>query len=73
MKSKREFPWEFLDDYRGTAFYGEWPTLPEVYRVDRAQVSRPRLLYYIRARSKEPNVSRVPGQNRGRRSVSFAR
>jgi long-chain acyl-CoA synthetase len=23
-------PWEFLDEYRGTFFRGEWPTLPEL-------------------------------------------
>ncbi|MDR1929697.1 MAG: AMP-binding protein [Treponema sp.] len=26
-------PWEFLDEYRGKAFQGEWPTLPEMYRI----------------------------------------
>ncbi|MDR0453060.1 MAG: AMP-binding protein [Treponema sp.] len=26
-------PWAFLDAYRGTAFSGEWPTLPEMYRI----------------------------------------
>ncbi len=31
MSMKREDPWKFLDDYRGTAFYGEWPTLPELF------------------------------------------
>jgi long-chain acyl-CoA synthetase len=29
MKQRVE-PWKFLDDYRGTAFPGEWPTLPEL-------------------------------------------
>lgn len=33
MKIEREFPWEFLDDYRGTTFYGEWPTLPELFAL----------------------------------------
>lgn len=30
MKTDREVPWKFLDDYRGVAFEGEWPTLPEL-------------------------------------------
>ena len=31
MKSARVQPWKFLDDYRGTVFSGEWPTLPELF------------------------------------------
>ena len=31
MKIAREQPWKFLDDFRGTVFSGEWPTLPEVF------------------------------------------
>ncbi len=30
MKTTRDEPWKFLDEYRGTAFVGEWPTLPEL-------------------------------------------
>jgi long-chain acyl-CoA synthetase len=30
MKTTRGEPWEFLNDYRGTVFKGEWPTLPEL-------------------------------------------
>ncbi|MDR2020843.1 MAG: AMP-binding protein [Treponema sp.] len=26
-------PWAFLDEYRGKAFKGLWPTLPEMYRI----------------------------------------
>ncbi len=26
-------PWSFLDAYRGTRFEGEWPTLPEMFRI----------------------------------------
>ncbi len=26
-------PWSFLDEYRGTMFDGEWPTLPEMFRI----------------------------------------
>ena len=31
MKASSEAPWKFLDDYRGAAFGGEWPTLPELF------------------------------------------
>ncbi|HSV55674.1 MAG TPA: long-chain fatty acid--CoA ligase, partial [Magnetospirillaceae bacterium] len=26
-------PWSFLDEYRGKIFSGEWPTLPEMFRI----------------------------------------
>jgi long-chain acyl-CoA synthetase len=26
-------PWDFLDAYRGTAFHGLWPTLPEMFKI----------------------------------------
>ncbi len=26
-------PWKFLDEYRGTLFTGEWPTLPEMFDI----------------------------------------
>jgi long-chain acyl-CoA synthetase len=26
-------PWAFLDEYRGKFFNGEWPTLPEMFRI----------------------------------------
>ncbi|MCL2759818.1 MAG: AMP-binding protein [Treponema sp.] len=29
-----EKPWEFLNDYRGKAFTGQWPTLPEMYKIN---------------------------------------
>jgi long-chain acyl-CoA synthetase len=28
-----ENPWAFLNDFRGKAFSGEWPTLPEMFRI----------------------------------------
>jgi len=28
-----EKPWEFLNDYRGKNFTGQWPTMPEMYRI----------------------------------------
>ncbi|MCL2805587.1 MAG: AMP-binding protein [Treponema sp.] len=28
-----EKPWEFLKDYRGKAFTGQWPTLPEMFKI----------------------------------------
>ena len=26
-------PWAFLDEFRGTYFTGDWPTLPEVFEI----------------------------------------
>lgn len=26
-------PWKFLDEYRGKAFSGEWPTIPEMFKI----------------------------------------
>jgi len=26
-------PWAFLDEYRGKAFRGQWPTLPEMFKI----------------------------------------
>jgi long-chain acyl-CoA synthetase len=28
-----EKPWAYMDEFRGKAFKGEWPTLPEMYRM----------------------------------------
>ena len=28
-----EKPWEFLNEYRGKSFSGQWPTLPEMYKI----------------------------------------
>ncbi len=33
MKATRALPWKFLDEYRGSAFKGEWPTLPELFAI----------------------------------------
>jgi long-chain acyl-CoA synthetase len=33
MKLVDRKPWAFLDAWRGTAFTGEWPTLPEMFRI----------------------------------------
>lgn len=30
-------PWAFLDEYRGRMFDGEWPTLPEMFRISAAR------------------------------------
>ena len=40
-------PWKFLDDYRGTAFEGEWPTLPEMFAITMSRYpDRPCLTVY---------------------------
>ena len=33
MKSRTELPWTFLDEFRGTDFKGEWPTVPEMFGI----------------------------------------
>jgi long-chain acyl-CoA synthetase len=33
MSVDRDIPWGFLDEYRGTSFSGEWPTLPELFVI----------------------------------------
>lgn len=30
---KKEFPWKYLDDFRGKDFKGEWPTFPEMLEI----------------------------------------
>ena len=32
-------PWVWLDEYRGTAFNGEWPTLPELFSINAGRYS----------------------------------
>jgi long-chain acyl-CoA synthetase len=40
-------PWKLLDEYRGTYFKGEWPTLPEMFRISAARHGeRPCLTVY---------------------------
>ncbi len=31
---ERTTPWKFLDEYRGSHFQGEWPTLPELFIIN---------------------------------------
>ncbi len=33
MKQIERKPWDFLDSWRGTLFNGEWPTVPEMFRI----------------------------------------
>ncbi|MDR2516645.1 MAG: AMP-binding protein [Spirochaetaceae bacterium] len=30
-------PWTFLEEYRGKLYHGEWPTLPELFRITTAR------------------------------------
>jgi long-chain acyl-CoA synthetase len=30
---EKQLPWAFLDEYRGKAFTGTWPTIPEMFRI----------------------------------------
>ncbi len=31
-------PWTFLEEYRGTLFHGQWPTIPEMFEITRKRV-----------------------------------
>lgn len=33
-KNSKVLPWGWLDEYRGSAFSGQWPTLPEVFQMN---------------------------------------
>ena len=33
MKKEKTLPWSFLDAWRGKAFKGQWPTLPEMFKI----------------------------------------
>lgn len=33
MSESQRVPWEFLDEFRGKLFSGEWPTLPELFEI----------------------------------------
>ena len=33
MTNQKELPWAFLDAWRGKSFTGEWPTIPEMFRI----------------------------------------
>ena len=33
MADITNIPWKYLEDFRGTAFSGEWPTFPELLRI----------------------------------------
>ncbi len=33
MNATESKPWAFLDAWRGTSFAGEWPTVPEMFRI----------------------------------------
>lgn len=33
MKKEKRVPWAFLEAYRGKEFFGEWPTIPEMFKI----------------------------------------
>jgi long-chain acyl-CoA synthetase len=50
MPHGQSTPWEFLDEFRGKLFSGEWPTLPELFEITTQRYpSRPAFTVY------EPN------------------
>ena len=39
METKKQKPWDFLDEYRGKYFTGEWPTFPELLTIQAERYS----------------------------------
>lgn len=37
MKQASQTPWSFLDQWRGKEFSGQWPTLPEMFKISAKQ------------------------------------
>lgn len=77
MKIMREDPWKFLDDYRGTAFEGEWPTLPELFVLTaRRFPERPCLTVFEperRSLSYRESLAKIEGAARKLRSLGIGR
>ena len=54
-------PWAFLDEFRGTYFTGEWPTLPEMLEItDIYKTSVCHLARQIRKILKEKKIRHLP-------------
>ena len=39
MTKQKQLPWAFLEEYRGKDFTGEWPTFPELLRIQTKRFS----------------------------------
>ncbi|MFP4535949.1 MAG: AMP-dependent synthetase/ligase [Spirochaetaceae bacterium] len=51
MPNDQQTPWEFLDEFRGKLFGGEWPTLPELFEITTQRYpNRPAFTVYEPAR-----------------------
>jgi long-chain acyl-CoA synthetase len=73
----REDPWKFLDEYRGTSFKGEWPTLPELLALSaRRYPDSPCFTVYEperRSLSYSEVLGKVEGAARKLRSLGIGR
>ncbi len=77
MKTQRDEPWKFLDDYRGTAFGGEWPTLPELFALS-AKRYPDRACFTVyeperRSLSYRESLAKIEGAARKLRSLGIGR
>jgi long-chain acyl-CoA synthetase len=77
MKTTRDEPWGFLDEYRGTVFKGEWPTLPELLSLSaRRYPDRACFTVYEperRSLSYREALAKVEGAARALRSLGIGR
>ena len=77
MKISRDDPWAFLDEYRGVAFSGEWPTLPELFVLtSRRYPDRPCFTVYEperRSLSYREALVRIEAAARKLRSLGIGR
>ena len=77
MKIMREDPWKFLDDYRGTAFYGEWPTLPELFALTARRFPDRACFTVYEPEQREPSyresLAKIEGAARKLRSLGIGR
>jgi len=77
MKSARDEPWKFLDDYRGKLFSGQWPTLPELFALTtKRHPDRPCFTVYEperRSLSYAEALARIEGAARKLRSLGIGR
>lgn len=67
MPHAQSTPWEFLDEFRGKLFSGEWPTLPELFEITSQRYpNRPAFTVY------EPNRVSLTYQESLERIVQVA-
>ena len=59
MAEINNIPWKYLDDFRGTEFKGEWPTFPELLRIQ------------VKRNGERPCFTAFDGPNDSRRTLTY--